>query len=53
MDGIKVIVSLLNSLRLKYNADEVKVYISDENNYHIKVIRDGEVCTRFRVKEKE
>ena len=44
---MKNLIMLLNSLRQEFGADGVKVYLLDENDYSIKLIKDGKVIKKI------
>lgn len=42
------LIVALNNIRQKHNADGVKAYFINENNYRIKVIKDGKVVAVYK-----
>lgn len=45
---IEKLLLLLNDLKNEYDADGVKVYFNDYNNYTIKLIKNNKIIKVFR-----
>lgn len=42
------LIKKLNELRIQFDADGVKVYFTDEENYCVKLVKDDKVIKVFR-----
>lgn len=54
MDELTVVadlIALLSKIKKDYDADCIKVYFESENNYCIKIIKNGSNIKTFRKKE--